>query len=92
MEVAGLKKTHAELKKRLQIFIDFWPKIALKLRKKAYKNSEGTKIASWTVFGDAFLATWSILVDFLAPAGPKSAQNHKDGPNVLGSKNQQNSL
>ena len=76
MEVAGLKKTHAELKKRLQIFIDFWPKIALKLRKKAYKNSEGTKIASWTVFGDAFLATWSILVDFLAPTGPKSAQIH----------------
>ena len=48
---------------------DFWTNFGLKWKEKAEKNSEGTKIAFGTVFGDAFLATGSILVDFLGPAG-----------------------
>ena len=44
---------------------------------KLNKNSVGTKIASDAVFGDAFLGTGAILVDFLVPAGTQN------GPKVV---------
>ena len=54
---------------------------------KAEKNSAGTKIASGTVFGDAFLGTGAIFVDFLVPAGcRKWAKKRKiqcDGPSFF---------
>ena len=69
MAFEGLEKTHAEPKKHIQIFIDFWFIFGFKWKEKAKKNGEGAKIAFGTVFGDAFLATGPVLLDFLALAG-----------------------
>ena len=69
MAFAGLEKTNAEPNKRIQFFIEFWSNFGFKLEEKAENNREGVKIAFGTVFGDAFLATGPILVDFLVPAG-----------------------
>ena len=69
MAFEGLEKTHAEPKKHVQIFIDFWFIFGFEWKEKAKKNGNGTKIAFGTVFGDAFLVTGPVLVDFLGPAG-----------------------
>ena len=69
MAFEGLEKAHAEPKKHVQIFIDVWSIFGFKWKEKAKKNGKGTKIAFGTVFGDAFLATGPVLVDFLVPAG-----------------------
>ena len=50
------KHTHTQTKKRFQFFTDFWTNFGFKWKEIAQNNSEGTKIAFGTVFGDAFLA------------------------------------
>ena len=87
MAFAGLEKAHAEPKNHFQFFLDFRSNVGFKWKEKAQKNSAGTKIASGTVFGDAFLGTGAILVDFLVPAGcrkwAEKRQIQCDGPSFF---------
>ena len=71
------KKTRAGPKNTFKISLIFATFLAQIGGEKAEKSSAGTKIASDAVFGNAFLGTGAILVDFLVPAGTL------DGPKVV---------
>ena len=43
----------------------FFAQIHLKFDRQNFQNGKSTKLTSETIFGDAFLATGAILVDFL---------------------------